>query len=223
MKKDIAIITKTPAARAAFCEETTELEAKIGQTFIELGRRLMLIREHKLYADQHDSFEEYLAEFRSINESTASKLITIYAVLVVKFKISPRRLAKARGWTHLYAILELLKNKKQAVEWLAKAETLTRTDLQREITEAKSGKPQAECKHAESAFLKVCLSGCGLKERVSALPAEVQAKTSAQIGSYKGAAVVIATTDKATIREAKKDFKKLQALAVQGALAAPKA
>ena len=175
-KTSLSVITKTPAAKVAFCTDTIKFKGKIEEHFLELGRRLGLIRDLALYAGQWETFEDYVVEFKNISPATASKLINIYAVFVDQHKISVKKLVQAGGWTLLAETLPLIKNKKDALEWLHKATVLTRTDLHREITEANTGTLQKNCKHTNHAYLMVCLDGCGYKERINELPKDLKRK-----------------------------------------------
>ena len=175
MTKQLTVINKSPAARVGFCNATIAFKGKIEHDFLELGRRLMMIRDEKLYADQWETFEDFIVDLKNISEATASKLINIYRVFVIEYKIPVKRLVSAGGWTMIAEIIPLIKNKADATQWLHKATELTRTDLRREITEAKTGVSMAECTHPhdQQVYLRVCLA-CGIKERVNELPKDIK-------------------------------------------------
>lgn len=174
MEDKLTVINKSPATRTAFCNATVGFEENIGLAYIELGRRLLLIRDERLYADQWDTFEEYVQEFRNISASTASKLITIYDVFVYQYKFTAKKLAAVRGWTLLAEIASIVTTREEAMDWVHKAATLTRSHLRAEVTEAKTGKLQKDCKHKNVAYLMVCVDGCGFKERVNELPKDIK-------------------------------------------------
>lgn len=173
----VTTINKSPQTRLAFCNQVIAYKGDIEASFLELGRRLMIVRDERLYADNWETFEEYLQELKNISEATASKLINIYRVFVVEYEIPVAKLITAGGWTMLAEPLALIKSKKDALHWLHLATTLTRSDLRKEILEAKTGVLQATCPHpaAEQIYLRFC-PACGDKERVNELPKDLKKK-----------------------------------------------
>lgn len=203
-KKSLTTITKTPQTRLAFCENVITREKGIGTDILAIAGDLMLIRDNRLYEGQWETFNEYLAEFRNIAESTASRLITIYEVFVLKYKIPPKKLAEARGWTLLYSVVGNVNSKAQAVEWLEKATELSRNDLKKEITEEHTGVQQKDCKHEESFFIWGCPT-CGIRERVSEMPKDALPRKVYDLGTLMGERLVLVTDDPKTAASAK-DF-----------------
>ncbi len=155
MKKEIAY---------NYCTKTGELKDKIEETFLLLGERLLKIRQEELYKGQWDSFEEYLESIH-LNKSVASRLICVFEKFVVEYGINPDRILEAGGWSDCYQIAILSENKEDAEDWLNKAKVLNSTDLRREITEFRTGKPMKDCKHPNRYLLSVCPT-CGLKEKI---------------------------------------------------------
>ena len=147
-----------------FCNETLSFKNDIEVSFLELGARLQEIRDKALYADQWEDFASYLMEFKNLSEASASKLINIYQRFVIEYGV-PRKLIGEAGWTSLAETLPIVKNKKDAMDWVERAILLTRTDLRREIKEAKTGKLMAQCDHKKYYLLKVC-EDCGVKHKV---------------------------------------------------------
>lgn len=172
MTQDLTTINRSPQARLAFCNQILEYKGGIEASFLELGRRLRLVREERLYSDQWESFDDYLMELKNISLPTATKLINIYGTFVVEYKIPVKKLVQAGGWTMLAETLPVVKSKEDALAWLEKATLLTRTDLRREIQEANTGILMRDCEHEESAYLRVCLR-CGIKERINLLPKDL--------------------------------------------------
>ena len=165
MSTALAEIKKTPLSRTRFCEETVEFKGRLEEGFIELGKRLMLIRENRLYADNWDTFEDYVLEFRNMSEPTATKLINLYKVLVLKYRVSGKLIAQAGGWSNLSETIPLIKSKEDALHWVHIATENTRTGLRRFITEAKTGKSMTGHKHDKPYHLLV-YPCCGLRERL---------------------------------------------------------
>lgn len=145
-------------ANQEYCTETLELKNSIEENFLELGKRLMKIRDEELYAPNWENFGGYIEEMK-VSESAASRLITIYAKFVLEFKIAPAQVALAGGWATVSELIPLLKEgtKKEAESWLNKASTLTKSDLRKEVNEARSGIEMKDCKHAETLLFKRCL------------------------------------------------------------------
>jgi hypothetical protein len=148
-----------------YCEETIRLKENIEMSFLELGERLMRIRDERLYENNWEAFEDFLMEVK-ISNGTASKLINIYQRFVLEYKIPLKKLASAGGWSVVAECLPLIKSKDEALEWLEKAGFMTQTDIRREMKEAKTGIMMKDCDHDwEYISFRTC-SKCSLKERV---------------------------------------------------------
>jgi len=147
-----------------YCQQTIALKHRLEASFLALGERLAKIKTECLYEGQWDDFEAFLAEMK-INTSTANRLIQIYQTFILDLKCAPARLAEAGGWTIVSEILPFVKDRKSADHWLDRAKTLTRSDLRRDLTEARNGKDMAKCKHADVYLLQVCRD-CGLRTRI---------------------------------------------------------
>ena len=128
-----------------YCKETLALRVVLEQGFITIGERLHNILEKKLYESNWDSWGEFLEDLR-IDNTTASKLIKIYRVFVLEYGINRKQLALV-GRESAYEITSVVKNKKEAVEWLKKGQDLKRDDIRLAIKELKSGVLQADCDH----------------------------------------------------------------------------
>jgi len=151
-------------AKHQFCIKTLELKDQIEGGFLELGQRLGRIKRSLMYEPHWSSWEEYLMEL-GISNSMASRLINIYERFVVDWKIAPAKLVAAGGWTVVAKILPRVTDRQDALEWLSKAKTLSRTDLGRELAEEETGLQQSDCKHPD-AFLLRCCPDCQLKEKI---------------------------------------------------------
>lgn len=142
------------------CSTAIKLKNQIETAFIALGKLLYDIKEQRAYEQEYETWVLFLMEVR-LTESTASKLMKIYETLVLGYKIPEDRIASAGGWTVVYDLLPLATTKETAEEWLDKATQMTRTDIQREIKESKTGIPMTDCEHEWASF-QLCRK-CGLK------------------------------------------------------------
>ena len=146
-----------------FCQHTIALKENIERTFIELGRRLYKIREEKLYDPYYDSFNLYCDELK-LSQATISKLVNIYKKFILEYGFSPNRLMRAGGWAVVAETLPVVHNKKDAEDFLEKAERLTLSDMRREVKEKKLGVDQRTCGHKKDFYvLQVCRT-CGDKQ-----------------------------------------------------------
>jgi hypothetical protein len=153
-----------PALKLDFCEDTAKLKKDIEVGFLKLGERLQKIRDERMFEGRWDSFEEYL-DYATISPGTASKLINIYQRFFLEWEIDAEKLVEAGGWSVVATLLPICKSKKDAKDWLSKANILSRSDLEKDIKEFRTGKPMSECLHSDSYILKVCRT-CGHKERI---------------------------------------------------------
>lgn len=151
-------------ARLNYCEETRLKVRELEGSFLVLGERLKKIRDEKLFIGQWETFEEYLEDVK-LTAPTASKLINVYQKFLVEWQFRQEKLMEAGGWSVLYPILRIATSKEEAEEWVDKACVLSRKDLEKEITEAKTGIDMSKCKHHDTYVLKVCRT-CGHKEKV---------------------------------------------------------
>ena len=142
-----------------YCEATISLRNTIEEGFCVLGERLHKILEGKLYEPKWESWQEFLEDLR-IRPDVASKLIRIYQVLILEYKLSPKKIYTV-GTEIAYDITRVVKSKEEAVEWLEKGETLRLGDVRIAIKEKKTGVTQADCRH-NFYVLRVCFK-CGYK------------------------------------------------------------
>jgi len=146
------------------CQEAISLKDNIEGQFVALGEHLKAIRDDKKYLPSWETFADYLQEMK-MSEATASKLISIYEKFILQFGYTPLQIVHAGGWSTVSEILPMIKTAEDAKQWLFDAEHLTRSDLRIKITEARTGKPQEACKHADSYALNVCRT-CGFKSKI---------------------------------------------------------
>lgn len=146
------------------CNEAINLKKEIERSFIELGKRLLEIKNNGLYEGQWQSWSEYCAELK-LSENTTNKLIQIYQTFVLDYKFTPERISDAGGWSVIADLLPAIETKADAEEWLNKAAVLTREDLRKELTEKKTGIQMKDCPHKETYMVEICKC-CGNKTEV---------------------------------------------------------
>lgn len=149
-----------------FLEETLDLKKNLEKNFLELGKRLMKIRDEQLFNSTHESFVEFLWEAK-LTESTASKLINVYQKFVVELGMSEDSILEAGGWTVVYKLKDVSTDKVKAKEWLEKASVLSPKDLENELKESKTGIAQITCPHIDTIDFRWCKT-CGEKNRIYA-------------------------------------------------------
>lgn len=123
-----------------YCVETINLKKTIETGFIVLGERLTKIKDGRMWENQWSSFSEYLSEM-NINDSTASKLISVYRTYIGKFQIDETLLSEL-GWDKLYSARDFVltaKTKTEALELVEKIKSLRRQDADELIREHKNG------------------------------------------------------------------------------------
>ena len=111
----------------------------MGETiFLELGRELFEFERDKCYQTlNYHSFNSYLASSGvDISPRTAYRLKAVYKKYVLEMELEPLTLVTA-GYTKLSMIAEQV-DENNVSEWIAKAETLSRADIIREL---KDGDP----------------------------------------------------------------------------------
>lgn len=149
-----------------YCEETVKLKTELELSYLDLASRLHKIQLNRMYEPNYESFDEFLKEMK-ISRATANKLINIWVRFVIQFKIKPKLLADAGGWSVVAEILPHAENKKEAEEWLLQAKEYNRQDLRKNLIEHKTGVDMRLCKHEKTVIIKFehCLK-CGENHRI---------------------------------------------------------
>lgn len=120
-----------------FCNETLELKHSLELHYLEMGRRLLEIRDGQLYKPYWDSFTEFLMELKWSDSSRANRIINIYKKFVQEYNIEPKKLAAAGGWSVLAEVLPVATDKESAEEWIEKAALHPQKELRAEIRDAR--------------------------------------------------------------------------------------
>lgn len=142
-----------------YCLETIGLKGELELSYLDLASRLHKIQLNKMYEPNYESFDEFLEEIK-ISRATASKLVNIWRLFVIKFKIKPKVLAGAGGWSVVAEILPLAESKKKAEELLFMASETRRKDLRKNLHELKTGVEMSKCNHADKKLTFVCYWKC---------------------------------------------------------------
>jgi len=157
-------IIKSEDEKKKYCDTTLELEEGARTVYLMLAERLHDIRENRLYEPFWSSWQEYTMEFKDLSPASISKMISVYDVFIKQYGFTPAELAKAGGWTKLYQMMKKINSKQDALDWIEKAETHSRQDLERLLIESKTGISMHECKHPNTVTIIVC-QDCGEKIR----------------------------------------------------------
>ena len=145
-----------------YCLQTIQLKDFIEDRFLELGKRLYEIAEKKKYLPNYETFEEYCMELK-MSRPTISKLINIYQKFILDYKLSPKLITGAGGWSVVAETLVVVNSKKTAQKWLAVATGNSRNDLRKSIREEKTGINEYDCKHKKDYYsLDICRE-CGFR------------------------------------------------------------
>ena len=144
------------------CIAAIEMKNSIEGRFLKLGQMLYLIKTQRLHEAGWDSWEDFEMELK-LPASTVSRLIRLYEIFELRFKIAPAQIAKAGGWTVVAEFLPDISEdtKRGEVEgWMDEAALMPRTDLRRTIVERRKGTDMTKCSHKDTYQLKVCRD-CG--------------------------------------------------------------
>lgn len=117
-----------------------ELRNTLEKHFLEFAGVLYKIREGREWEGRYGTFREFLQDLK-VQESTASRLISVYRTYVVEHRLSRGKLVKA-GWSNLYTAIPLLSQGK-AEDVVERAALLRRQDLEEEV------RGEFECDHEE--------------------------------------------------------------------------
>lgn len=144
-----------------YCEDTRVLKDRIEKGYLELGRRLIVIKTNNLAEGQYGGFESYLDELK-IKSSTAQHIMRVYQRLVLDFGLSEAMVLKVGGYTRAYEILPKCTTPEKAVELIERAALLpNRVAVTRMIKDMQEDQNGA-CSHESTFDVRVC-NDCGEK------------------------------------------------------------
>lgn len=156
MKKGLSLQKKYQIAKKAE-DKVLEYKKIASISFLFIGKELKRIKEDKLYrylgtdSPEFESFENYVnSPTINIDLRKAYYLIQIWITFCEKYKYKPEELSGIY-WTALRAILPVV-NENNVSDLIEKAKTLTRTHLEQEVKQLKSGLTSMEDleKHAHT-------------------------------------------------------------------------
>ena len=161
--------TKALDKQYKFCNDLILLKNEIEKNFLVLGKGLLKIRDERLYSPAWDSFSDYCEELK-MDETKASKLINIYTTFILQYEIPEDQILKAGGWTianQIQAITKKLPHgKSESERLLGLAGVLTQKDFEKELSAAKNGIDEIECKHDYYEVHLRCCHRCSLREKI---------------------------------------------------------
>jgi hypothetical protein len=149
-----------------YCEQTISLKKLTEENFLELGSRLVKIYDERLYIGQYAEWELFLEEMK-LKPSVASRLMTIHRFFIVKHGIDKGHVLDVRNWSDTYRVSRITKDAKteEVVKLLETITPLTSQARDVELSEAKTGIKQDECKHPRLYRIDIC-PDCGYKEKI---------------------------------------------------------
>lgn len=139
--------------QTTFIQETKQLVKSIETHFFELGARLYKIKEEKLWEGIYDNYTYFLDDAK-INPSLASMLTAIHKKYVIEGNMTQKALVGI-GYSNLYEAIPLIES--EGIETtMAKARTLTRSEIKDEVREEKHGIHEHELGPERWAMCKTC-------------------------------------------------------------------
>ncbi len=129
MKKEIELFNFTGSDQS--------LEKMLKEDYLLVARKLSRIFKEKLYRPQHKNFPDFVKDL-GLSRGTATKLIQIHDVFVMKHGFYPASVAATGGWSVVSEVVALATTKKLAVEWLERVrKSKNRIELRKLIKKAK--------------------------------------------------------------------------------------
>lgn len=130
------IVTQEQSQKAFDAEQSVvSIKSQINGSYLELGRRLKEVKDNKYYAILgYTTMNEWLSDPKiTIASGWAYHAISMYEIYVLQLGKTPEQLQDI-DYTKLYNILPMIKeHPEKADEWIDKAASLRRIDLQSEI------------------------------------------------------------------------------------------
>lgn len=122
--------------KTEYVRNTIDVVRQIETRFLELGARLFKIQQEKLWLDSYDSYLEFL-DAAHISKAMASMLASIHRSYVIEGGKTQEQLTGI-GYSNLYSAIPLIAQE-GIDKAVAKAETLTRSEIKDEVREQKHG------------------------------------------------------------------------------------
>lgn len=153
-------MSKALVKRNEVCQRAIALKNDLENGFLVLAEQLYKIKENSLWRGVYASWEDFGTELK-MSRNSINKLVQIYGTFVVSYGIDLQRIKNAGGFSLVADILPAVHSKKDAEHWLGLVETLTRSDLRKELKEAKTGVSESACDHKKCNRFDVC-EDCGM-------------------------------------------------------------
>lgn len=143
-----------------YCEETIKFKNNIEASYLALCARLHKIKTERLFEASFETWEMFLEELR-VDRATAEKMVKIYDLLVLNYKISPAKIEEAGGWSVVAEILPIATSKEEAEEALEYAKGARKKDVRIYVTQKRNGLVvQTMCMHKDTYVVEICRE-CG--------------------------------------------------------------
>lgn len=139
---------KVARSNFEYCQDTLKAKYDLELSYLDLASRLYNIHRESMFEPNYETFDEFLEELK-ISRFTANRLINIWSRFILEFKIRPKVLALAGGWSIVAEILPHVENKKQAEHWLHEAQGMRQRDLRKNLKEKSTGIDMRVCKHRD--------------------------------------------------------------------------
>lgn len=155
---------KEVAKQFNFCQETIKLKNKIENSFLDLSARLKKIRDEEMWQGSYEDFADYCESGLKMDKTSAYKLIQIYEVLVLKYKVEPVRLAEI-GWSRLSMVVPLVDPESTTAAKVNKmideaASARSRSELKKTFRQEKTGIDPTKCPHPADDCYNVTMTCC---------------------------------------------------------------
>lgn len=145
--------------------ETLELSVQTEVAKILLAGRLYKIKKENLWeGTSFTSFQEYCMHMVNVKQGAISKMMTAYRIFVDEYQLPIEDVAKI-GYTILYEARNLIQSKEDAEKFVYEMQGMTRSDINKTITEKKKGSDMDTCEHKNVYYLKIC-NDCGYSHEV---------------------------------------------------------
>lgn len=125
------------------------LKKQVSVGFLEMGKLLSLMERHELFrALGYESFRAYLGDPDiDMRRSTATRLMLVYETFIEKYKLPEKEVASI-DYNKLYRVKNVV-DENNVSEWVEKAKSLSRSDLNVEVDTYLHGEEYAEEKQRQ--------------------------------------------------------------------------
>lgn len=144
-----------------YCEETIKLKGKLELGYMTVAQRLWIIKANNLAEHQYGGWDNFLKDI-GIDKGVAKQMMYVYKKFVIENRIDPQDVVDAGGYSVMYRVLPLVKDRESALEAIETVKTLrTRELVIKHLNDVKN-EGKADCKHEDTYTIEVC-DCCGEK------------------------------------------------------------